>query len=151
MMRVHNRNPVWKTCLAAAISQTFVISGGLFPRHGVPHRLIVDLDTIVGIDYGGKGGRNHDSLHRRSGCLDRFENASCPLDGRIQNLFYGVVKFEVERRCRVEDIVEWGIRLHCLQGCEYILGILNDLRFYLVEGAVFGDIFDNDIGQLLLW
>lgn len=87
---------------------------GLFPSDRVPVLFTIDRRMLLGVDNGGERRSDDDPLHSRGVGLDRLQDSSRSLDGGVQEVLNGVLDIEVERRCCVEDIVEWRVRFNSL-------------------------------------
>ena len=87
---------------------------GLFPSDRIPVLFTIDRRMLLGVDNGGERRSDNDPLHSRSVGLDRLQDSGRSLDGRVQEVLHGVLDIEVERRCCVEDIVEWRVRFNSL-------------------------------------
>mgnify|MGYP007126055204 CR=1 FL=1 len=72
-----------RTYLAGSVCCEFVLASGFIPRNVTPDRLVVDLDRVAVAEHGGKGRRDHDSLHCWGERFDRLEDSCCSLDGWI--------------------------------------------------------------------
>ena len=96
---------------------------GILPRDGWPVCLIIYLRMVLGVYDGGRGRRDDDSPYGWGMRQYRMEKPGCSLDGRVQEVFHGVLHVEVVRRCRVDHVVEGflaaaaiGCRLEKLHG-----------------------------------